>query len=86
MGSATPKEKNTQERKIIWTLSTGDSLTIQWEGGLEFQLENEKSYGLVCFVPLSFFSIWIVTPYEVLVLFFYEVWIFIGLCNFWRLL
>eukprot|EP00262_Sarcandra_glabra_P017109 TRINITY_DN5760_c0_g1_i2.p1 TRINITY_DN5760_c0_g1~~TRINITY_DN5760_c0_g1_i2.p1 ORF type:complete len:417 (-),score=56.38 TRINITY_DN5760_c0_g1_i2:74-1324(-) len=42
-GTATPREEESQEKKkSIWCLATGDVLTIQWEGGFSFQLENEN--------------------------------------------
>ncbi|KAJ6852655.1 glycine-rich domain-containing protein 2 [Iris pallida] len=43
IGTATPKREDSQEKKVLWCLSTGDILTIQWEHGLNFQLENEIS-------------------------------------------
>ncbi|XP_077240674.1 enolase (DUF1399) isoform X2 [Tasmannia lanceolata] len=42
VGTATPKDKNPQDKKATWSLSTGYVLTIQWEGGLNFHLQNEN--------------------------------------------
>ncbi|MQL93753.1 hypothetical protein Taro_026405 [Colocasia esculenta] len=43
VGTAVPKEKDLEEKKVTWCLSTGDMLRIQWQSGLEFQIENEDS-------------------------------------------
>ncbi|XP_058077018.1 uncharacterized protein LOC131225499 isoform X2 [Magnolia sinica] len=40
VGTATPKEEDSREKKATWCLSTGDVLTICWEEGLSFELEN----------------------------------------------
>ncbi|XP_009405435.1 glycine-rich domain-containing protein 2 [Musa acuminata AAA Group] len=42
-GTATPKKEDSQVKKMLWCLSTGDVLTIQWENGLDIQLENGSS-------------------------------------------
>lgn len=47
VGTAAPKEENPRDMKAAWCLSTGDVLTIQWEQGLSFELENENSDDLV---------------------------------------
>uniref|UniRef100_A0A1D1Z4F1 GRPD C-terminal domain-containing protein n=1 Tax=Anthurium amnicola TaxID=1678845 RepID=A0A1D1Z4F1_9ARAE len=43
VGTAVPKAEDPEENKATWCLSTGDVLRIQWQKGLEFQLENEDS-------------------------------------------
>ncbi|WOL12203.1 glycine-rich domain-containing protein 2 [Canna indica] len=43
VGTATPKKEDSQVKKALWCLSTGDVLSIQWEGELNIQLENESS-------------------------------------------
>lgn len=43
VGTATPKKEDSQVKKMLWCLSTGDVLTIQWESGLDIQLENGSS-------------------------------------------
>lgn len=43
VGTATPKKEDSQVKKMLWCLSTGDVLTIQWENGLDIQLENGSS-------------------------------------------
>ncbi|KAK1319749.1 hypothetical protein QJS10_CPB04g00878 [Acorus calamus] len=42
VGKATPKE-DSREKKATWCISTDDVLTISWEDGLDFQLENQNS-------------------------------------------
>lgn len=44
VGTATPNERNTEEKKVRWSLSTGYSLIIQWDGDhkLKFQFENNE--------------------------------------------
>ncbi|RZS15153.1 hypothetical protein BHM03_00046945 [Ensete ventricosum] len=43
VGTATPKKEDSQVKKTLWCLSTGDVLTIQWESGLDIQLANGSS-------------------------------------------
>ncbi|RWW35175.1 hypothetical protein GW17_00000006 [Ensete ventricosum] len=43
VGTATPKKEDSQVKRTLWCLSTGDVLTIQWESGLDIQLENGSS-------------------------------------------
>ncbi|KAI0518630.1 hypothetical protein KFK09_006066 [Dendrobium nobile] len=43
VGVATPAREDSNDRKIVWSLSTGDVFTICWEDGLSFQLQNESS-------------------------------------------
>ncbi|PKA54940.1 hypothetical protein AXF42_Ash000776 [Apostasia shenzhenica] len=43
VGTAHPKREDFQERKAVWSLSTGYVLIIQWENELRFELQNETS-------------------------------------------
>ncbi|OAY81355.1 Glycine-rich domain-containing protein 2 [Ananas comosus] len=43
VGTATPKKDDLHEKNVAWCLSTGDVLSIQWEDGLDIQLENDSS-------------------------------------------
>ncbi|KAJ4768122.1 enolase (DUF1399) [Rhynchospora pubera] len=43
IGTATPQKDNPKDKKVVWSLSTGDCLTIMWENKLQICLENETS-------------------------------------------
>lgn len=43
VGIATPAREDSNERKMVWSLSTGDVLTICWEHGLSYQLHKGSS-------------------------------------------
>ncbi|KAL5996222.1 hypothetical protein ACLOJK_026296 [Asimina triloba] len=43
VGTATPKVEDSRDKKATWCLSTGHVLTIRWEDGFCFELENGDS-------------------------------------------
>ncbi|KAJ3669487.1 hypothetical protein LUZ60_011437 [Juncus effusus] len=43
VGTATPKREDQRGKTVIWTFSTGDVLTIDWENNLQVHLENETT-------------------------------------------